>query len=48
MMDIFRPETTLAIESGRNPPTTVAKCVKRAIRIEYRLSQLKEERARNF
>ena len=27
MMDTFRPEIALAIESGGIPPTTVAKCV---------------------
>ena len=48
MMDMFRPKIALAIESGRSPPTTAAKCVERAIRIEYILAQLKEERARNF
>ena len=48
MMDMFRPEIALAIESGGSPPTIVAKCVERAICIEYRLAQLKEERAWNF
>ena len=47
-MDMFRPNIALAIESGGSPPTMVAKCVERAIRIEYRLVELKEERARNF
>lgn len=48
MMNMFRPDITLAIESGGGPPTTVVECVDRAIRVEYRLAQLKEERARNF
>ena len=48
MMDIFWPDIVLAIESGNSPPTIVAKCVERAIRIEYRLAQLKEEKAQNF
>ena len=48
MMDMFRPDITLAIESGGSPPTTVAKHVERTIRVEYKLAQLKEERARNF
>ncbi|KAL5549894.1 hypothetical protein UlMin_000070 [Ulmus minor] len=48
MMGMFRKDIALAIESGGSPPTTVAKCVERAIRIEYRMAQLKEERAQNF
>ena len=47
-MDMFRPEIVMAIQSGGSPPTTVAKCMERAIHIEYRLAQLNEERARNF
>ena len=45
---MFWPEISLAIESGESPPTTVAKCVERPIRIEYRIAQLKEEIARTF
>ena len=45
---MFQLEIALAIESGGSPPTKVAKCVERAIRIEYRLAQLKEEKAQNF
>ena len=45
MMDMFRPEIALAIKSDESLPTIVAKCVERAIRIEYRLAQLKEEKA---
>ena len=48
MMDMFRPDIALAIESGGGPPTTVADCVDRAIRVEYRLAKLREERARHF
>ena len=48
MMNMFRLEIALAIESGGGPPTTVADYVDRAIRVEYRLAQLKEERARHF
>ena len=48
MMDMFCPDIALAIESGGSPPVSVAKCVKRALRVEYRLAQLKEERARKF
>ena len=48
MMNMFCPDIVLAIESGGSLPTTVAKCVEKANRVEYRLAQLKEERARNF
>ena len=47
MMDMFHLDITLSIENGGSPSTTVPKCVERAIRVEYRLAQLKEERARN-
>ena len=45
---MFRPDIALAIESGGSPPTMVEKCVERAICVEYKLAQLKEERAQNF
>ena len=45
---MFRLDIALAIESRGGPPTTVADCMDRAIRVEYRLAQLKEERARHF
>ena len=48
MMDMFHPDIALAIESEGSSPITVAKCVERVIRIEYRLAQLKEEQARTF
>ena len=41
---MLRPNIALAIESGGGMPTTVAECVERAIRMEYRLAKLKEER----
>ena len=44
LMDMFRPDIALAIESGGSPPRTVARCVERAIRIEYRMAQVKEEK----
>ena len=45
MMEMFRPELALAVDSGPEPPTTVADCVARAIKAEYRLGQVKEDRA---
>ena len=48
MLEMFRPELAVVIDSGDNPPTTVAECVDRALRAEYRLAQAKEERNRIF
>ncbi|KAL5540269.1 hypothetical protein UlMin_046310 [Ulmus minor] len=48
IMDMIRPDITLAIESGGSPPRTVAKCVERAIRIEYRMAQVKEEKNKYY
>ncbi|GMN25168.1 hypothetical protein TIFTF001_047705 [Ficus carica] len=48
MLDMFRPEIAVVIDSGERPPTTVAKCVERALRAEYRLAQAKQERAKFF
>ncbi|KAL5553805.1 hypothetical protein UlMin_041206 [Ulmus minor] len=48
IMDMLRPDITLAIESGGSPPRTVAKCVERAIRIEYRMTQVKEEKNKYY
>ena len=47
MMEMFRPELALAIDSGPEPPSTVADCVVRAIRAEYRLGQVKNDWAQN-
>ena len=38
MMDMFRPDIALAIESGGSSPTTMARCIERAVRIEYRMA----------
>ena len=46
MMGMFRPELALAIDSGSHPPSTVADCLERAMRAEYHLVQVKEERDR--
>ncbi|KAL5556113.1 hypothetical protein UlMin_038349 [Ulmus minor] len=48
MLEMFRLELAVVIDSGDNPPTTVAECVDRALRAEYRLAQAKEERNRIF
>ncbi|KAL5560671.1 hypothetical protein UlMin_036882 [Ulmus minor] len=41
MMDMFCPDIALAIERGGSPPVSVEECVERALRVEYRLAQLK-------
>ena len=38
MMDMFKPDIALAIESDGSLPTTVARCVERVVRIEYRMA----------
>ncbi|KAL5567827.1 hypothetical protein UlMin_024402 [Ulmus minor] len=48
IMDMLRPDITLAIESGGSPPRTVAKFVERAIRIEYRMALVKEEKNKYY
>ncbi|GMN22042.1 hypothetical protein TIFTF001_040161 [Ficus carica] len=48
MLDMFHPEITLVIDSGERSPTTIAECVERALRAEYRLAQAKQERAKFF
>ena len=48
MIDMFRSDIALAIESGGSPPTTVARCIERAVQIEYRMAQVKEEKKQVF
>lgn len=48
MLEVFRPDISLAIESGRGQPATTADCIEKAYRAEHRLNQLKEMRARMF
>ena len=45
MMEMFKQELAMAIDSANQPPVTVADCVERAMRAEYRLAQIKEEMA---
>ena len=42
MMEMFKPEVSMAIDSRNQPSVTVADCLERAIRAEYRLTQVKE------
>ncbi|KAL5544520.1 hypothetical protein UlMin_008304 [Ulmus minor] len=48
MLEMFRPDISLSVEGGGNPPTTTTDCVERAYRAEHRLNQLKEMRNRMF
>ena len=48
MLEMFRPDISLAIESGGDQPTTTTDYVERAYRVEHRLNQLKEMRQRMF
>ena len=43
---MFRPEISLAMESADGQPKTTSECIKRAFRVEHRLNQIKEERAK--
>ena len=42
MIEMLRPEIALIVDSGTAPPTTVADCVKRALRAEYHMKKEKE------
>ena len=48
LMDMFRPDIALAIENGRSPPHTVARCVERAIGIKYIMAQVKEKKNKYY
>ena len=45
---MFKPELSMAIDSGNQPPVTVVDYVERAVRAEYRLAQFKKEQAQFF
>lgn len=46
MIKMFRSDIALVVDSGSQPPTTVADCVNRALRAEYHIAQSKEEKAK--
>ena len=48
LLEVFHPELTALIETGEHPPTTMADCVSRALRAEYRVNQSREERAKFY
>ena len=48
MLEVFRLDISLAIESSGGQPNTTADCIEKAYRAEHRLNQLKEMRARMF
>ena len=43
MMEIFKSELAMAIDSGNYSLTTIVDCMERALRAEYRLAQVKEK-----
>ena len=44
ILEMFRPDISLLVEGGSDPPTTTVDGEKRAYRAEHRLNQLKELR----
>ncbi|KAL5565101.1 hypothetical protein UlMin_028265 [Ulmus minor] len=48
MLEMFRPDISLSVEGGSDPPTTTTDCVEHAYRAEHRLNQLKEMRNRMY
>ena len=48
MMEMFKPELVFNIDSGSSPPTMAANYLSRAIRAEYHLGQVQEDRAQVF
>ncbi|KAL5565937.1 hypothetical protein UlMin_029101 [Ulmus minor] len=48
MLEMFRPDISLSVEGGLDPPTTTTDCIERAYRAEHRLNQLKEIRNRMY
>ena len=44
MLEMFRPDISLSVKGGGDPPTTTTDCVERAYKAEHRLNQLKEMR----
>ncbi|GMN57182.1 hypothetical protein TIFTF001_026274 [Ficus carica] len=48
MLDMFRPEIVVVIDSGERLPTIVAECVERPLRAQYRLAQAKQEMVKFF
>ena len=44
MLEMFRPDISLAIECGGEQPSTTTDCIERAYRAEHRLNQLREIR----
>ncbi|KAL5555652.1 hypothetical protein UlMin_037888 [Ulmus minor] len=48
MLEMFRPDISLSVEGGGDPPTITTDCVERAFRAEHRLNQLKGMRQRLY
>ena len=48
ILDMLHPEISMVVESGGFQPTTVAKCVERAVNAEFHIKKIKEERKKFF
>ena len=48
MIEMFKLELAMAIDSENQPLVTFVDCVERAMRVDYRLTKVKEERAQFF
>ena len=48
MLEMFRPNISLSVEGGGDPPTMTTDCVERAYRAEHRLNQLNDMRQRMY
>ena len=42
MLEMFKPEISLAIESTSGQPTTTIECTERAYQVEHRWNQIKD------
>ena len=43
MIEMFKSELAMAVDIGLEPPTTMADCVTRALKVEYHMMQVKKE-----
>ncbi|GMN34967.1 hypothetical protein TIFTF001_044966 [Ficus carica] len=48
MMKMFRTDIAKQVSAGSSPPTLVADCISRAMRVEYWINQDKEARVQIF
>ena len=48
IMDMFRTELAVIIDSGGSPLATVAECIEQALYAEFRLAKDKDERIKRY